>query len=190
MTNEEFLTLMDSGGKVTAGSPAHIKMGELSERARRFTLKLNQVCEAAEIREIFSQLTETVVDGEFRIFPPFYTDCGINIRVGKNVFINACCNMQDQGGIRIGNGVLIGHDVIIATLNHAEDPLHRGDMVPSPVVLEDNVWVGSGTTICPGVTIGYGAIVGAGAVVTHDVPALSVAAGVPARVLRKVKTGE
>lgn len=188
MNNEEFLEIMNSGREVAAGSPVHIKMGELSERARRFTLELNAEYEAGRIREIFSQLTETVVDGEFRIFPPFYTDCGINIRVGRNVFINACCNMQDQGGIRIGSNVLIGHNVVIATLNHVEDPAQRASMRPAPVVIEDNVWIGSGAVLCPGVSIGYGAIIGAGAVVTRDVPAMSVAAGVPAHVLRKVKT--
>lgn len=62
------------------------------------------------------------------MFPPFYTECGINITVGKDVFINACCKFQDQGGIEIGNNVLIGHGVTLATLNHDMVPENRASM--------------------------------------------------------------
>ena len=71
-------------------------------------MELNTVWhDPEEIRELFSQLTGTEVDEGFRLFPPFYTDCGKNIHVGKNVFINAGCQFQDQGGITIGDDTLI-----------------------------------------------------------------------------------
>ena len=60
---------------------------------------------------MFSSLTASEIDDTFTIFPPFYTDCGKNIRIGKNVFINSGCCFQDQGGIEIGDGSLIGHQV-------------------------------------------------------------------------------
>ncbi|MDE7290185.1 MAG: sugar O-acetyltransferase, partial [Oscillospiraceae bacterium] len=124
----------------------------------------------------------------FRMFPPFYTDCGKNIHVGKNVFINAGCCFQDQGGITIGDDVLIGHQVVLATLNHDLDPDNRQSMIPKPIVIGNNVWIGSHATILGGVTIGDNAVIAAGAVVTKDVPENTVAGGVPAKIIKKIET--
>jgi acetyltransferase-like isoleucine patch superfamily enzyme len=104
------------------------------------------------------------------------------------VFINSCCCFQDQGGITIGDGALIGHHVVLATLNHDFPPEIRGDMRPAPIVMGKNVWLGARVTVLPGVTIGDNAIVAAGAVVTRDVPPGAVAAGVPARIIKNIKT--
>lgn len=62
------------------------------------------------------------VDDTFRLFPPFYTDCGKNITIGKNIFINIGCKFQDQGGIYIDDGSLIRHNVVSATINHDLNP--------------------------------------------------------------------
>ena len=62
------------------------------------------------------------VDDTFRLFPPFYTDCGKNITIGKNIFINIGCKFQDQGGIYIDDGSLIRHNVGSATINHDLNP--------------------------------------------------------------------
>lgn len=121
------------------------------------------------------------------MFPPFYTDCGLNITVGKSVFINSCCNFQDQGGIRIGDGSLIGHKVVLATLNHGLAPEDRGSLYPLPIVIGKNVWVGASATILPGVTIGDNAIIAAGAVVTKDVARNTIVAGVPAKVIKEIQ---
>lgn len=139
-----------------------------------------------EIVEIFSRLTGKTVDKSFRLFPPFYTDCGKNITVGKEVFINSCCHFQDQGGIVIGDNVLIGHNVTLATLNHDENPERRQSIHPAPIEIGKNVWIGSNVTILQGIKIGDGAIVGAGSVVTRDVPANCIVAGNPARMLRYI----
>ena len=90
-------------------------------------------------------------------------------------------------GIYIGDNVLIGHNVVLATLNHNENPQKRGNIIPSPIVIGNDVWVGSSVTIVPGVTIGDGAIIAAGAVVTKDVAKNTVVGGVPARYIRDVK---
>lgn len=95
--------------------------------------------------------------------------------------------MQDQGGITIGNGTLIGHNVVLATLNHEFNPSHRADICPCPIKIGCNVWIGSNATILPGVTIGDGAIIAAGAAVSKDVPENAVVGGVPAKVIRYVK---
>lgn len=176
---------MNAKKRVQSGSDMHQMMCELSNESMRITCELNGSYHTPdEIRGLFSQLTGQRIDASFRLFPPFYTDCGRNIAVGENVFINACCNFQDQGGITIGDGSLIGHKAVLATLNHGFAPEDRGSLYPSPIIIGKNVWVGASVTILPGVTIGDNAIIAAGAVVTKDVAANTVVAGVPATVIR------
>ncbi len=192
MDLHEFLAYMDSGKVITAGTEVHQMMTELAFAAMKITAVLNQgYHEPAEIRHLFSVLTGQTVDESFSLFPPFYTDCGKNIHVGKDVFINSGCHFQDQGGIYIGDGTLIGHSVVLATINHEAEPTMRASMHTKPIVLGKNVWVGSHATILPGVTVGDGAIVAAGAVVTKDVPPGTVVGGVPAKIIKNsVTAGE
>ena len=114
------------------------------------------------------------------------SDFGKNISVGEGVFINACCHFQDHGGVTLGDGCQIGHNVVFATLNHELQPERRGVTRPAPIVLGKKVWVGSNATILQGVTIGDNAVVAAGAVVTKDVPANTIVGGVPARVIKRI----
>ena len=189
MTLEAFLSAFESGQPVRADSDAMRYSGWISHQAMKLTAKLNGSYHTPEeIQKIFSELTGRQVDKTFGMFPPFYTDCGKNITVGKNVFINSGCRFQDQGGIFIGDGTLIGHNVVLATLNHGIAPEERHDLFPAPIRIGKNVWIGANVTVLPGVTIGDNAVIAAGAVVTKDVPANVVAAGVPAKVIRK--TGE
>jgi acetyltransferase-like isoleucine patch superfamily enzyme len=118
--------------------------------------------------------------------PPFHTDCGKNITIGQRVFINSGCHFQDQGGINIDDGSLIGHNVVLATLNHDQNPGERASMHPAPVIIGKNVWIGSNSTILPGVTIGNGAIIAAGAVVNKDVPENTVVGGIPAKKIKDI----
>lgn len=186
MNTEEFLDYLNSGKTVVGGSEAHIRMTELSMEAIRITTEINsKYHEPEEMRELFSELIGKPVDKTFMLFPPFTTDCGKNINLGKNVFINSGCRFQDQGGIFIGDGVLVGHNVIIATLNHGFKPENRADLIPAPVRIGNKAWIGSGSIILPGITIGENAIVAAGSVVAKDVPANAVVAGNPARILRE-----
>ena len=104
------------------------------------------------------------------------------------MFINTGCRFQDQGGIVLGDGALIGHNVVLATLNHDEDPTKRHILHPAPLILGKNVWIGANAAVVPGVTIGEGAVVAAGAVVTRDVPPGVVVGGVPARILKRIET--
>lgn len=187
MTTEEFITIMDSGKEIPAGSPIHAKMHELSQEAIRITMQINNAYhDHAEILALMSELTGTDIHESFGLFPPFFTDCGKNLKIGKRVFINSGCKFQDQGGITIGDDVLIGHNCVIATLNHAMAPERRADMIPAPVRIGDKVWIGANVTILQGVTIGEGAIVAAGAVVNKDVPPRVVVAGVPAKIIRHI----
>lgn len=187
MTTKEFIQIMDSGKLIPGGSSIHVKMHELSQEAIRITMEINNAYHNHdEIIALMSELTGTEIDESFGLFPPFYTDCGKNIRIGKRVFINSGCKFQDQGGITIGDDVLVGHNCVIATLNHAMDPEHRADMIPAPVRIGDKVWIGANVTILQGVTIGEGAIIAAGAVVNKDVAARTVVGGIPAKVIKNI----
>lgn len=187
MTTEEFIKIMDSGAYIEAGAPIHQKMHELSQEAIRITLQINNSYHTHdELISLMSELTGREVDDSFNLFPPFNTDCGKNIHFGKRVFVNSGCKFQDQGGIFIGDDVLVGHNCMIATLNHTEDPERRADMTPKPVRIGNKVWIGANATILPGITIGDGAIIAAGAVVTKDVAARTVVGGVPAKPLKTI----
>lgn len=186
----EYLDYVRSGKRIAAGSEAHQLMHRMAREAMELTKQLNGSCDQEEIRGLFAQLTGKPVAEGFAMFPPFSTDFGKNITVGPGVFLNAGCRFQDQGGITIGAGSLIGHNVVLATLNHEMDPRHRGDMHPAPIRIGQRVWIGANATVCPGVTIGDGAVVAAGAVVTRDVPANTVVGGVPARLIRRITEGE
>ena len=106
---------------------------ELSQRALKITMELNNKYHTKEeIVQLMSELTGQKIDESFGMFPPFYTDCGRNIHIGNNVFINAGCKFQDQGGIYIEDGVLIGHNAVLATINHMEDPEKRAGMILQP----------------------------------------------------------
>ena len=122
------------------------------------------------------------------LFPPFHTDCGKNTVVGERVFINMGCKFQDQGGITIDEGALIGHNVVLATLNHDLDPSKRQGMTYAPIHIGKNVWIGANATVLAGVTIGDGAVVAAGAVVTKDVEPNTIVGGVPAKFIKKIET--
>jgi acetyltransferase-like isoleucine patch superfamily enzyme len=184
---KEFLEFMDGKNEVTAGSEAAQWLDKLAFEAIEILEELNNGTHTRkETAEIMSRLTGREVDESFKLFPPFFTDCGKNLKIGKNVFFNSGCKMQDQGGITIGDGTLVGHNVVIASLNHNMDPEKRANITPDPVVIGNNVWIGSNATICPGVTIGDGAIIGAGAVVVKDVPERTVVGGVPARFIKTI----
>ena len=188
ITTQKFRELMQKGTYVEAGSEIFEAFHKYSQEALKITSEINNKYNPPEkIRELFSKLTESEIDETFGLFPPFYTDCGKNIKIGKNVFINACCRFQDQGGIEIGDGSLIGHNTTIATLNHDFNPAKRQNLTPSPVKIGKNVWIGSDCTILPGVEIGDGAIIGAGSVVTKSIPANTIAVGNPARVIKEIE---
>lgn len=143
-----------------------------------------------ELIELMSKLTGKQVDSSFRMFPPFNADFGKNITFGKNVFLNSGCKFQDQGGITIGDNCLIGHNVVLATINHDLNPAKNRKNHYAPVKIGNNVWIGSNSVIVSGVTIGDWAVVAAGAVVTKDVAPYTIVGGVPAKFIKAVEKTE
>ena len=186
MLLNDFLSYVKTG-KALDTDEIHALMGDMSEEARCVTFRLNSSYHTLdEVRGLLSELFGYTVPETLRVFPPFYSDFGKNIHVGENVFINACCHFQDHGGVTLGDGCQIGHNVVFATLNHGLQPEERGITYPAPIVLGKNVWVGSNSTILQGVTIGDNAVIAAGAVVTKDVEPGTIVGGVPARFIKKL----
>lgn len=188
MTAQEYNNYVAVHGTVIDGSPEHQFMHAASQEAIRITMEINNRYHSPEaLLELLSELTGEQIDSTVGLFPPIYSDYGKNLHIGKNVFINMGCKFQDQGGIFIGNGSLIGHNCVMATINHDTSPEKRGSMTFKSIHIGKNVWIGANVTITPGVTIGDGAIIAAGAVVTKDVAPRTVVGGVPAKYIKSVE---
>ena len=176
-----------AGEVISLKDPEYPKIAALITEAQRLIAEMNTgYRDPAEVRALFSRLTGTEVDESFWLLPPFYTDFGKNIRVGKNVFVNHACEFMDRGGITIGDDVLIGPKVNLVTINHPLDPTTRRSTYCAPIVLEKGVWLSAAVTVMPGVTIGENAVVAANAVVTSDVPSNTVVGGIPARFIKHI----
>lgn len=180
---------MKRGDLILENDPEYPKLYEAILRGMRITGLLNTSYHTKEqTRDIISELTGQQLDETTWIVPPFYTDFGQFIRLGKKVFVNSGCMFMDRGGITLEDGVFIGPNVNIITENHAEEPELRHNVYTKPILIKLNAWIGAAAIILPGVTIGENAIVAAGAVVTKDVPDNMIVGGNPAREIRKIKT--
>lgn len=184
---------MDIFERDLSGEPISIldkdfhKIQAVIDNAQKILAELNLSYHTkSEVREIFSRLTDKEIDDNFELLPPFYCDFGRNITVGKNVFINQNCTFMDRGGIVIDDNVLIAPRVNLITINHTIDPKHRRDVYSNPIHICKNVWIGTSATVTMGVTIGENSIIAAGAVVTKDIPPNVIAAGIPAKVIRRI----
>ena len=157
-------------------------------RARKLTQKLNTM-DRADFEGI-SKVVRELLDTEENVFinPPFYCDYGNHIKVGKNVFMNYNCTILDVATVTIGDNCQIAPNVAIYTAGHPLHPVSRNSLYEYgiPVTIGNNVWIGGNSVILPGITIGDNCVIGAGSVVTKDIPAWSIAAGNPARVIRTI----
>lgn len=156
--------------------------------ARRLTQKLNTMDRAdfeglkAVVKELLGRSDGAVIN------PPFYCDYGKHIEVGKNFFANYNCTILDVGKVIIGDNCQLAPNVAIYTAGHPVHPASRNTLFEYgvEVVIGNNVWIGGNAVICPGVRIGDNAVIGAGSVVTRDIPAWTVAAGNPCKVIREI----
>ena len=183
MANDDRTILIPRRTPESAAMTANVR------RAMSITAALNRLTynDADEVRALFSELTGKAVDDSFMLIPPFYTTGGPDITVGRNVFVNQNCTFYDLGGLDIGDDVMIGPNVSLITSGHPLKPSQRRSGVTAkPIVIERNVWIAAGVIIVGGVTVGENAVVAAGSVVTKDVPANTLVAGNPARVIHSI----
>ena len=167
---------------------ADASVGEEMAHTKRLLQKLNTMdrTDSAGMMKLDQELFQT---GETPfINPPFYCDYGSHIRVGKNFFANYNCTLLDVGKITFGDNCMLAPNVSIYTAGHPLHPDSRnsGYEYGMDVTVGNNVWIGGSVVITPGVTIGDCCVIGAGSVVTKDIPAWSVAAGNPCRVIRSI----
>ena len=159
------------------------------ERAFALCERLNRLPYADQdaIREVVAELIGTSVDPTFRLVPPFRSDCGQSLQLGRSVFINHGCTINDLGGIAIGDEVFIGPNVQIISSGHPVDPAERrSGVVVARIEIGRGVWIGAGATVLQGVSVGDDSVIAAGAVVTRDVPVRTLVAGVPARAVKRL----
>ena len=155
---------------------------------RRLLQKLNFM-DRSDLTGIAQVVKELLGSSEgANINPPFYCDYGSHIHVGKNFFANYNCMIIDVARVTIGDNCQMAPNVAIYTAGHPVHPDTRNTAYEygKEVRIGDNVWIGGNTVICPGVTIGDCCVIGAGSVVTKDIPAWTVAAGNPCRVIRAI----
>ena len=180
--------------KLDAGLPYDFYDPGVCERklgAIEFCLALKKMQEEGKsleeqetlIRKSFGAAGKTVC-----LSPGFNCDNGKNIFVGDDFLTNYNVTILDIMPVHIGNHVMIGPNVLISTVNHPLSPkgrrMHLG--IAKPVNIGNDVWIGGNVTVLPGVNIGNNVVIGAGAVVTHDIPDNSLAAGVPAKVIKSL----
>lgn len=174
--------------KLNLGSQAYEQIEKIIPVNLKLVQELNTGAhDGDEVRKVVSQITNETIDSSTEIRLPFYTDFGRNLHFGKNNFINGGVMFTDLGGIYLGDNVLIGPKVTIASVNHRIEPSQRRHLDLKPVYIHDNAWLGANVTVTPGVVIGENAVVAAGAVVTKNVPANTIVGGVPARIIRTIK---
>jgi len=183
MSNEDGAKIVPRRTPESAAMSANVK------RATAITAALNRLTfnDADEVRALFGDLIGKKVDDSFLLIPPFYTTGGIDIRVGRNVFINQNCTFYDLGGLDIADDVMIGPNVSIVTTGHPIEPSQRrAFVIAKPIVIGRNVWIAAGATIIGGVTVGENSVVAAASVVTKNVPPNTLVGGNPARVIRSI----
>lgn len=166
---------------------AHPDMGQLADAAyEAFSIlnRFNQTFDQKEARSVLAELIGKEVADSTTVYPPFHTNYGKNISLGKNVFINHDCSILDLGVVEIEDDVMIAPRVSITSENHPIQNTERRTLVPGKVVIKRNAWIGAGATILPGVIIGENSVVAAGAVVTADVPDNTVVVGIPAKAVK------
>ena len=136
------------------------------------------------LKEMFAEIGEGCY-----IEPPFHANwAGKHVHFGSNVYANFNLTLVDDTDIYVGDKVMFGPNVTVATAGHPIDPELRYQAMQYniPVHIGENVWIGANAVVLPGITIGDNSVIGAGSVVTKDIPPNVVAVGNPCRVLREI----
>ena len=186
MNKTNIFERLRNGEIIPAADPHRYKMREASYNTKMLLTQMNNSADPVEIRNLLSQITNSVIDESVAVFTPLYINYGKHTKIGKNVFINFNCTFLDLGSITIEDNVLIGPNVSILSEGHPISPEDRHSLIPKSIHIKKNAWIGAGATILQGVTIGENAIVAAGAVVSKNVPDNVIVGGIPAKIIKTI----
>ncbi len=177
---------LQTGEVVAFNDPQYAELSKSGIRTTELLIKYNATSELIELRKIWGELSGTPLDETSYVQIPVMINHAEFVSVGKNVYINHACTMLALGTISIEDNVLIGPKANLITEGHPVNSNERRALEVKPVIIKKNAWLGAGVTILPGVTVGENSIVAAGAVVNKDVPANTIVAGVPAKVIKDI----
>lgn len=175
-----------NGETILPNDPQAYRLREASFETKKILVRMNNATDPKEIRDLLSQITGSEIDDSVAIFTPLYINYGKHTKIGKNVFVNFDCTFLDLGGITIDDGVLIAPKVSLLSEGHPISPGERHSLVPKPIHIKKNAWIGANATILYGVTIGENSVVAAGSVVSKDVPDNVVVGGTPAKIIKEI----
>jgi acetyltransferase-like isoleucine patch superfamily enzyme len=176
--NTTIFDRLRAGETVPFNDPNYSQIFEAASRTANLLAELKISADNERVRELWNEISGSQMGSNSTILVPFYINIGQFTHIGKNVFINHACSFLDIGGITIEDDVLIGPKVNLITEGHPLNPSERKALTVKPIVIKRNAWIG--------VTVGENSVVAAGAVVTKDVPANTVVAGVPAKVIKTI----
>jgi acetyltransferase-like isoleucine patch superfamily enzyme len=186
MQKTDIFERLKKGETILPSDPQAYRMVEASYSTKKLLVQMNHVTDPNEIRDLLSQITGSEIDESVDVFTPLYINYGKHTKIGKNVFINFDCTFLDLGGITIEDGVLIAPKVSLVSEGHPISPDKRHSLVPKPIHIKKNAWIGAGATILQGVTIGKNSVVAAGSVVSKDVPDNVIVGGTPAKIIKEI----
>ena len=186
METQDIFERLRNGETIISDDAQAYKMREASFATKALLLKMNNTSNPSEIRQLLSEITASEIDESVTVFTPLHINYGKHTKIGKNVFINFDCVFLDLGGITIEDNVLIAPKVSLVTEEHPTSIVDRHSLIPKPIRIKKNAWIGANATILGGVTIGENSIVAAGAVVSKNVPDNSIVGGVPAKFIKNI----
>lgn len=188
MQGKDIFEKLRNGEIISSNDSEAYKMREASFATKKLLVQMNNATEPEEIRNFLSQITATEIDESVKVFTPLHINYGRHTKIGKNVFINFDCVFLDLGGIIIEDNVQIAPKVSLLTESHPLNPKERQSLIPKSIHIKKNAWIGANATILQGVTIGENAVVASGSVVTKDVPDNVVVGGIPAKIIKDIKS--
>jgi len=186
MQTTDIFERLRNGETISPIDPDSYKMREASFSTKKLLVQMNNATKPEIIRSLLSQITGTEIDETTTLFTPLHINYGKHTKIGKNIFINFDCVFLDLGGITIEDNVLIAPKVSLLTEGHPTSIEDRHSLIPKPIHIKKNAWIGANATILQGVTIGENAVVAAGSVVSKDVPDNTIVGGIPAKIIKTI----
>ena len=186
MDTTDIFERLKNGETIPPNDPQAYKMREASYATKELLIQMNNSSDLTEVRDLLSKITGSEIDESVAVFTPLYINYGKHTKIGKNVFINFDCVFLDLGRITIEDNVLIAPKVSLLSEGHPVSPDKRHSLIPKPIHIKKNAWIGANATILQGVTIGENSVVAAGSVVSNDVPDNTVVGGIPAKFIKTI----